>query len=92
MRLIDVDNLNARLSRNGTPYYTVPDIENAPTVEAMPVMHGRWEQDVDGDWYCTNCDEVVAICDSGKNRTYRKLYCPNCGAKMDGVKNNAKSK
>ena len=84
MRLIDADNLNARLSRNGTPYYTVPDIENAPTVDAVPVVRGRWEQDADGDWYCTNCDEAVAICDSGKNRTYHKPYCPNCGAKMDG--------
>lgn len=52
--------------------------------DAVPVAHGRWEQDADGDWYCTNCDEAVAICDSGKERTYRKPYCPNCGAKMDG--------
>lgn len=51
--------------------------------EFAPVVHGEWEQDADGDWYCTNCGEVVAICDSGKNRTYRKPYCPNCGAKMN---------
>lgn len=51
--------------------------------DVAPVVHGRWEQDADGDWYCTNCDEVVAICESGKERTYRKPYCPNCGAKMD---------
>ena len=38
MRLIDADNLNARLSRNATPYFTVPDIENAPTVDAVPVV------------------------------------------------------
>lgn len=49
---------------------------------------GRWEQDADGDWYCTNCDEVVAICESGRERTYRKPYCPNCGAKMDGGADN----
>ncbi len=52
--------------------------------DVAPVVHGRWEQDADGDWYCTNCDEVVAICESGRERTYRKPYCPNCGAKMDG--------
>lgn len=51
--------------------------------DVAPVVHGRWEQDADGDWYCTNCDEVVAICESGRERTYRKPYCPNCGAKMD---------
>lgn len=52
--------------------------------DSAPVVHGRWEQDADGDWYCTNCNEVVAICESGRERTYRKPYCPNCGAKMDG--------
>ena len=53
------------------------------SAEVAPVVHGRWERDADGDWYCTNCDEAVAICESGKERTYRKPYCPNCGAKMD---------
>lgn len=38
MRLIDTDKLCARLSRNATPYFTVPDIENAPTVDAVPVV------------------------------------------------------
>lgn len=58
-------------------------ITSIPVADVAPVVHGQWKQDADGDWYCTNCGEVVAICDSGKNRTYRKLYCPNCGAKMD---------
>ena len=57
-----------------------------PAADVAPVVHGRWEQDADGDWYCTNCGEVVAICDSGRERTYRKPYCPNCGVKMDGKK------
>ena len=59
-------------------------IRGVPAADVTPVVHARWEQDADGDWYCTNCDEVVAICDSGRERTYRKPYCPNCGAKMDG--------
>jgi ribosomal protein L37AE/L43A len=58
-------------------------INAAPAADVAPVVHGRWERDADGDWYCTNCDEVVAICESGRERTYRKPYCPNCGAKMD---------
>lgn len=44
--------------------------------DISPIVYGQWKQDADGDWYCTNCGEVVAICDSGKNRTYRKPYCP----------------
>jgi hypothetical protein len=59
-------------------------IKDLPAADVAPVVHGRWEQDADGDWYCTTCDEVVAICESGRERTYRKPYCPNCGAKMDG--------
>lgn len=42
MRLIDADKLSARLSRNATPYFTVPDIENAPTIDAVPVVR-CWE-------------------------------------------------
>lgn len=64
----------------------VDALENIPAADVAPVVHGRWEQDADGDWYCTNCGEVVAICDSGRERTYRKPYCPNCGVKMDGKK------
>ena len=60
------------------------DFYSIPAADVAPVVHGRWEQDADGDWYCTNCDEVVAICESGRERTYRKPYCPNCGARMDG--------
>ena len=59
-------------------------IAGIPAADVAPVVHGRWEQNADGDWYCTNCNEVVAICESGRERTYRKPYCPNCGAKMGG--------
>lgn len=38
MRLIDADKLSARLNRSATPYFTVPDIENAPTIDAVPVV------------------------------------------------------
>ena len=41
MRLIDADKLSARLSRNATPYFTVSDIENAPTIDAVPVVRCR---------------------------------------------------
>lgn len=63
---------------------TMEIVASPPAADVVPVVHGRWERDADGDWYCTNCDEVVAICESGRERTYRKPYCPNCGAKMDG--------
>lgn len=87
MRLIDAD-VASRWMEQNEAYMDAEILRAIPTVDAVPVVHGRWEQDADGDWYCTNCGEAVAICDSGKNRTYRKPYCPNCGAKMDGGADN----
>lgn len=92
MRLIDVDKLNARLSRNGTPYYTVPDIENAPTVDAAPIRHGRWKLLRKGDWnsvfICSVCGRRETITESETYNSQLKMpqkypYC-HCGAKMDG--------
>ena len=60
------------------------EICKIPAADISTVVHGRWEQDADGDWYCTNCYEVVAIYDNGRERTYLKPYCPNCGAYMNG--------
>lgn len=55
-----------------------------PAADVAPVVHARWVKDEEGEWSCTNCREAVAICDSGRERTYRKPYCPNCGAMMEG--------
>lgn len=70
------------------PSWYAERIKALHAADVVPVVHGRWERDEDGDWYCTNCYEVVAICESGRERTYRKPYCPNCGARMDGGADN----
>lgn len=76
---------NAPIELFQSEWEEIEEMINAvPAADVAPVVHGRWERDEDGDWYCTNCYEVVAICESGRERTYRKPYCPNCGAKMDG--------
>ena len=85
MRLIDADKLNARLSRNGTPYYTVPDIENAPTVDAAPIRHGRWiGRPLCGTarCRCSECGNWWSVHALRPEDTLQK-YCPGCGAKMD---------
>lgn len=80
MRLIDADKLNARLSRNGTPYFTVCDIDNAPTVDAAPVVHARWVYIYWCEFKCSNCGNLSKSTPiKGKEK-----YCSNCGAKMDG--------
>ena len=56
-------------------------IENAPTVDAVEVVHGRWIEDVATDMIaCTECGHAWNIID---NCTETFNYCPNCGAKMD---------
>ena len=64
-------------------------IDDAPAVDAVEVVHGRWGEYVvvgyDGInviWArpCSNCGY--------ENRAFATNYCPNCGAKMDGGEKN----
>lgn len=87
MRLIDADALKTRaIIWNGKPETVVDlrEIQNAPTIDAAPVVHGRWvcEPDRIRHWYCSECGRVEGV-------TYEWMkYCPNCGAKMDGGEDN----
>ena len=70
----------------GTPW-TLRDVLNflelAPTVDAVEVVHGRWERVIPtksaAKWSikvsCSNCHR--------QGYTHHK-YCHHCGAKMDG--------
>ena len=54
-------------------------VDGQPTVDAVEVVHGRWidAREYCGDYMCSNCDALYG--------TNKFKYCPNCGAKMDGV-------
>lgn len=61
--------------------YAVSALKELPSADAEPVSHGHWSID-DSDWFetvyrCTVCKKSSRI---------RTPYCPNCGAKMDEVK------
>ena len=51
-------------------------VKSAPTIDAEPVRHGRWEHGM----RCSGCGQVD---------TTKPNYCPNCGTKMDGGADNA---
>ena len=59
-------------------------IASMPTVDAVEVVHGRWEtvSSMLGYLCCSQCKDVYIwetwLGDGKWN------YCPNCGAKMDG--------
>ena len=80
MRLIDADKLDWWYK--GRNIRRV--IDDAPTVDAVPVVHGRWSDAGFGElpkhapygWACSVCGGISF------NNEY--IYCPHCGAKMDG--------
>lgn len=58
-------------------------IREAPTIDAVEVVHGRWvyEKTYQGMKYvCSECGEIPEC--------FEPNYCPNCGAKMDGERKN----
>ena len=103
MRLIDADALKDTLYEVMDKYdgYDPDDgkiiqglmeadelINTALTIEAAPVVHGRWiEDDARGCRCCSVCEFEVHDDAShvmfGDWRIAPK-YCPNCGARMDG--------
>lgn len=100
MRLIDANALKKHLrnlvASGGHKYYRkgmddtlhrhMPNIiDDQPTVEAAPVVHGRWidtSPNYRNGYYnnahkCSNCGDYYT---TDPNDLY---YCPRCGAKMD---------
>lgn len=61
------------------------DIENAPTVDAVEVVHGRWEQvqkwATKAKYRCSVCGREIMSATTVNIEKYP--YC-HCGAKMDG--------
>lgn len=55
-------------------------IKSAPTLDIVPVIHAHWiKSDCDScDFWCSEC----GFEDCEDMSLY--LYCPHCGAKMDG--------
>ncbi len=95
MRLIDADakELRQRININFgsvTRFIVKSILKDAPTIEAEPVKHGRWEKTED-DFYmgltifkCSVCREEWVFEDMSDVDGLNYHYCPNCGAKMDG--------
>lgn len=94
MKLIDADELEKVWTiASPEPYSTdaaevLDSIRGAPTVDAVPVVHGRWGQTND-DWYglttfqCSACGEEYCFEYAEDLSALNYNYCPNCGARMD---------
>ena len=63
----------------------IGEIKKMPTVDAVEVVHGRWESTRFGDIKiatCSACGTKQGLYINGRLPNFN--YCPNCGAKMDG--------
>ena len=96
MRLIDADALMKDIIKRFRcrPYIEVGNkceyvhdiLDEQPTIEAAPVVHGEWEEITD-DWSdetiysCAVCKEdFVTIDGTPAENLYN--FCPNCGTDM----------
>jgi hypothetical protein len=67
------------------------DIQNNPTVDAAPVVHGHWRRgkSYPHNIYCSNCYRTYVPNDELEMwKDWTRLprrYCPECGALMDEV-------
>ena len=86
MRLIDADALCEGLVSN---HPVVIAAKCAPTIDAEPVRHGKWVHVEDDEYLCSACKMEFTIEDF---ESFVTNYCPNCGAKMDGGKQDEHAK
>ena len=63
-------------------------VEHTIPADVAPLVHGRWEHNsyFPDRFICYGCG---AMFDMWKHEQRLFNYCPNCGAKMDGGKNDA---
>ena len=84
-RLIDVKPLMQsgwHLVRTGesNKFLASMSLADVPTVDAVEVVHGRWIFGTTLNHSWMKCSE----CLHSYGQTGIFVYCPNCGAKMDG--------
>ena len=95
MRPIDADWFKSSMLDEPTEWMTEEQcvqframIDLAPTVDAVPVVHGRWQWisstydriPCEKRYWCSKCHHETITHDS---EPWEK-FCPHCGAKMDG--------
>lgn len=110
MRLIDADALMEVIREHDYPlrsHFNSTDngmftigvqqaVDEATTIDAVPVVRGEWKMDTDpddGDCRCSSCKVCIDALHKRNHGLLNALgfklhtfynYCPNCGARMDG--------
>lgn len=88
MRPIDADKIQWKSYPNdygetNDDYVEKCDIDNMPTVDAVPVVHGRWLKRRNGGTLCNRCGHYTQYKGQVLDMS-EAIACPWCGAMMDG--------
>lgn len=96
-RLIYADDFERRIMEESEicedcAYTVVNLLDDAPTVDAVPVVHGKWVKatgmmppEYFGKHVCSVCDHFAPNYFQGTHEWLSPI-CPCCGAKMDEKK------
>ena len=86
--MVRYDDLRRYCEKNHCGSVQFEYIKQMFAVEAEPVRHGRWIIKPHGSYrqlraFCSACGKHSGI--GGIESNQRKPFCPNCGARMEGV-------
>lgn len=81
----DVENISCYYGSNCYVEDVQAWLDEQPTVDAVPVVHGRWIEKIDiVASYFAECEEFFYECSACNSANFGESpYCPHCGAKMD---------
>ena len=59
-------------------------VEEMPLADVAPVVHGKWVPSEENPSFlvCSACRDCYVVDEWADGKKW--MYCPNCGAKMDG--------
>lgn len=90
MRLIDADEFEVITVQGKSDdfvegeQYALEMIDNAPTIEAKPVIHAKWRYELYPTVWYGGGSPPEYVCSHCEDRAYNTYgFCPNCGALMD---------
>ena len=76
-----LDAMKNRRWVTGRPSDPVCLVEDAPTIDAVPVVHGKWIHLYKNNYRCSVCGAWFIFED--ENNPYEEgRFCPYCGARM----------
>ena len=77
------DYISRLLASVTLPNCALEALENLPSADVAPVVHGEWVEAArsDNDWICSVCGGLLWWC--GVTEDVLPAFCPNCGALMD---------